>query len=166
MSRLSIAFSCLLLAACVQQPAKPDGNFRKLGAPMWSIAQLEASRLPGRWQQVAGFGAGDGRCQPGGAEIASGPGGLHLAARLCLGAQEARISGAMVPNGAGRFMVNGLNFWVIWVDTDYRTLAIATPDGAFGFVLNRGGALPADRLRAAREIFDFNGYDTARMQAY
>ena len=48
---------------------------------------------------------------------------------------------------------------MIWVDVGYRTLAIATPSGRFGIILDRG-ALPADRLAAAREIFDFNGYRT------
>ena len=57
------------------------------------------------------------------------------------------------------------DWWVIWADYDYRTLAIATPDGRFGFVLDRG-AIPSDRLTAAAEIFDFNGYDKARLRPF
>lgn len=49
------------------------------------------------------------------------------------------------------------------VDHGYRTLAIGTPSGRFGFVLDRG-PIPADRLDAAREIFDFNGYATAALR--
>ncbi|MEH6775767.1 MAG: lipocalin family protein, partial [Cereibacter changlensis] len=60
----------------------------------------------------------------------------------------------------------GAPWWVIWVDTDYRTLAIGTPDGSFGFLLNRGGPLPADRLTAVREIFEWNGYDLSRLTVY
>lgn len=153
----------LALAGCVTAPP-PQEALRQQGAPIWSMAQLDPARLPGRWTQAAGFG--DGTCRPGGAEITGRPGALRVAARLCLDGQEQRISGALVSTGPGRFRVAGRDWWVIWVDTDYRTLAVGTPSGAFGFVLNRDGALPADRLRAAREVFDFNGYDAARLIAY
>ena len=58
----------------------------------------------------------------------------------------------------------GAEWWVLWVDADYRTLAVGTPDGRFGFILNRDGALPPDRLAAAREILEWNGYDLARLR--
>jgi apolipoprotein D and lipocalin family protein len=78
-----------------------------------------------------------------------------------------RLAGPLAAAGPGRFAAAGQQeWWVIWVDTDYRTLAIGTPNGTFGFVLNRGGAVPPDRLRAAREIFDFNGYDVTRLQMF
>ena len=55
-------------------------------------------------------------------------------------------------------------WWVLWADTDYRTLVIGTPSGAFGFVLNRGGLLPEDRLRSAREVLAWNRYDLALLR--
>ncbi|WP_435258004.1 lipocalin family protein [Thioclava sp. FR2] len=76
------------------------------------------------------------------------------------------ISGPVKMVGPGRMEIDGQLWWVIWVDTDYRTLAIATPSGAYGFILNRGGKLPADRLAAAKEIFAFNGYDVAKLISY
>jgi apolipoprotein D and lipocalin family protein len=54
---------------------------------------------------------------------------------------------------------------VLWADADYRTLVIGTPDGSFGFILNRGG-FPADRLKAAREILAWNGYDLTQLVVY
>ncbi len=72
----------------------------------------------------------------------------------------------MLPAGPGRFVIGDQLWWVLWADADYRTLAIGTPSGQFGLILNRDGALPPDRLRAAREIFDFNGYDIARLRSY
>lgn len=72
----------------------------------------------------------------------------------------------MLPAGPGRFAIGDQLWWVLWADADYRTLAIGTPSGQFGLILNRDGALPPDRLRAAREIFDFNGYDIARLRSY
>ncbi|MCU0815307.1 MAG: lipocalin family protein [Cypionkella sp.] len=156
---------CLGLAACASAPPPaPEGAFRAAGAPIWSNAQLDQTRLTGRWDQVAGFGAGD--CRPGGAEVSGRPGALAVAARLCLGGREARISGPLEVVGPGRFRVAGQEWWVIWADYDYRTLAIGTPSGQFGFVLNRGRSLPQDRLRAAAEIFDFNGYDAGQLVRY
>jgi apolipoprotein D and lipocalin family protein len=32
-------------------------------------------------------------------------------------------------------------------------------------ILNRSGDLPADRLKAAREVLEWNGYDLGRMRA-
>ncbi len=53
---------------------------------------------------------------------------------------------------------------MLWVDEGYRTAVIGTPDGSFGFVLNRDAAIPADRMEAARRVLDFNGYDLAQLQ--
>lgn len=166
MYRLIGLLLALVLVACAAPLPRGQGAFRTADAPMWSNAQLDMVRLVGRWQQVATFADVPGACPAGGAEITGRPGALTLAARLCLGDANRRLSGQMQAIGPGRFSVGGQQWWVIWVDTDYRTLAIATPDGAFGFVLNRGGAIPPDRLRAAREIFDFNGYDVSRLIAY
>ncbi len=168
MHKLILALGLLLLAACAapKPPAGPAIAFRAAGAPMWSNAQLDVARLPGRWRQSASFVAQGGTCTPGGAEIGGMPSALTLVARLCLAGREVKLSGPMQAVGPGRFRVAGQEWWVIWVDTDYRTLAIGTPSGAFGFILNRGGALPSDRLNAAREIFDFNGYSTARLTAF
>lgn len=162
---LAAGLLVLALVACAPKPLAPSGPYRTAGAPIWSNAQFESSRMVGRWQQSAGFGATAG-CSAGGADIGGQAGTLTLAARLCLSGQDVRLSGPMSATGPGRFRVDGQDWWVIWVDTDYRTLAIGTPSGAFGFILNRGGALPPDRLRAAREIFDFNGYDTRFLHAF
>ncbi|MEF3046797.1 lipocalin family protein [Pseudotabrizicola sp. L79] len=167
MRQLIPFLAALAVMGCAAKTPSPVQSFRKAGAPMWSNAQFDLSRLPGRWQQAAGFApVGDEPCRPGGAEITGPSSAPTLAARLCLGGAETRLAGPMQPIGPGRFAVAGQEWWVIWVDTDYRTLAIATPSGAYGFILNRGGPLPPDRLRAAREIFDFNGYDVSRLVAY
>jgi apolipoprotein D and lipocalin family protein len=169
MHQLRAGLICLALVACAPtRPAPPaQASFRTGGAGMWSNAQLDPARLVGNWRQAAAFSAPTAvACPPGGAEIGGRPGALTLTARLCLSGQEVRLRGSLAASGPGRFRADGQEWWVIWVDTDYRTLAIGTPSGAFGFILNRGGALPPDRLRAAREIFDFNGYDTRLLQAF
>ncbi|HOZ34653.1 MAG TPA: lipocalin family protein, partial [Tabrizicola sp.] len=60
---------------------------------------------------------------------------------------------------------DGQDWWILWVDSGYRTLAIGTPSGRFGFILDRS-ALPPDRLAAASEVFDFNGYTTAALRPF
>jgi len=37
------------------------------------------------------------------------------------------------------------------------------PSGRAGWILNRDPQIPSDRLAAAREILDFNGYDLSRL---
>ncbi len=68
--------------------------------------------------------------------------------------------------GQNRWQLTGdesRELWVIWVDDDFRTAAIGTPDGSYGWLIDRKPTGGADRLRAAREILDFNGYDTSRL---
>ncbi len=135
--------------------------FRAAAAPIYSAAAFDLSRLEGRWLQAAAFRATTtADCAPGGVEFARSGAGLRASGRLCLSGRQVTVNGAVTPTGPGRFDVAGMGeWWVIWGDGDYRTLAIGTPTGAFGFVLDRG-QISGDRLRAAREIFDFNGYST------
>lgn len=156
----------LLLVACSTVPKTITvGRYRASDAPIYSIAALDTARLVGTWQQVAGFGP-KGKCSSGQVDIAKTAAGLAVAYQLCLSGVGATGSGAMQPDGRGRFVVPGQPgpWWVLWADTDYRTLIIGTPSGQFGFILNRGGVFSADRIAAAREILDFNGYDLRQLQ--
>lgn len=166
MHRLIPGVLFIALIACVEKTPETATRFRAVSAPMWSSAQFDQGRLPGRWTQAASFASGPSPCAPGGAEFSKGDGVIHMAARLCLAGKEITISGPVKMVGPGRMEIDGQLWWILWVDTDYRTLAVATPSGAFGFVLNRGGRLPADRLTAAKEIFEFNGYDVSKLIAY
>lgn len=145
----------LLLTACTAPPAQIDG-FRSKG-PIYSNAVLDLTTIAGQWTQVAAF-AGDGRtCRPGGAEFTRSAAGLTVSARLCLNGSEVTYRGPLAVSGPGRLTPAAkapapLNreWWVLWADVDLRTLVIGTPDGSFGFILNRGGPLPPDRCRCAR----------------
>lgn len=164
MHRIALAL-VLALAGCGAGQA-PAPGFRDQAVPMFSSAAFDPSRLPGQWVQAAAFADARAGCTAGGAEI--GPGGATTL-RLCLDGRDVVAQGRLVPVGPGRFALTGdagplaQVWWVVWVDADYRTMAVGTPSGDWGFVLNRGGALPEDRMRAAAEIFDFNGYDTTRL---
>lgn len=161
MSRLTLALA-LLLAGCAAT-APPSARFREEGAPIWSAAAFQPAQVAGTWRQAADFRTA-GSCTAGAVEITPVTGGLQLRGTLCLAGTAETVSGTAPLVGPGRLRVKGEDWWVIWVDVGYRTLAIATPSGRFGIILDRG-AVPADRLNAAREIFDFNGYRTEALVA-
>ncbi|QYK41158.1 MAG: lipocalin [Paracoccaceae bacterium] len=161
MSRLAGLILLLGLAACAA-PAPSVAPFRAPAAPIYSVAAFDPARLPGAWRQVAAFAA------PGAAECAGvlriGADG-RVAGQLCLNGRVVPVGGALRPAGPGRLTVAGMApWWVVWSDEGYRTLAVGTPSGEFGFVLDRSGSPAEDRLRAAEEIFDFNGYDRRLMR--
>ncbi len=155
-----------LLAGCSAPPVTVQA-FRPADAGIWSAAAFAPGRILGQWRQVAAYAAGPTPgCAPGAVEFTGGAAGLAIRGRLCLNGAQVAVAGPVAPAGPGRLRVPGMaDWWVIWADYDYRTLAIATPDGRFGFVLDRG-AIPSDRLTAAAEIFEFNGYDKARLRPF
>jgi apolipoprotein D and lipocalin family protein len=130
-----------------------DGVFRDTSVPIHSIALFEQSWLAGDWVEVAGYPLRDG-CTGGAVSV-----GERINGAGCYLPEAAAIR----PSGPGRFSAGGLEFWVLWIDADNRTAVIGTPSGGFGAVLNRGGAIPGDRMEAARRVLAFNGYDLARL---
>lgn len=152
----------LVLAGCAAKAPAPTA-FRAAGDPIWSAAAFQPADVAGTWRQVADFRTA-GSCEAGAVEITPVAGGLQLRGTLCLAGKAEAVSGTAPLVGPGRLRVKGEDWWVIWVDVGYRTLAIGTPSGRFGIILDRG-AIPGDRLNAAREIFDFNGYRTDALTA-
>jgi apolipoprotein D and lipocalin family protein len=136
-----------------------SNTYRHSDAPIFSNATLDETRLVGIWTQVGTYGGAG--CSPGAVEISGDPGALSVVYNLCLSGAQVSATGPLRRTGPGRYAAPGLpsDLWLLWVDTDVRTLVFGTPSGAFGFVLNRGGVLPGDRAQALREILDWNGYD-------
>jgi apolipoprotein D and lipocalin family protein len=161
-----IRLCLLVVAACSVAPK--TGDFRNAADPIYSNAAFALTRLQGDWVQVAAFGAEAPGCVPGNAVFAlSASGGVIGTANLCVAGAMRSWSGPVTAVGPGRFVVGeGEAWWVLWDDADNRTLVIGAQSGAFGFVLNKGGPISNDRMVAAREILDFNGYDLAQMTAY
>jgi apolipoprotein D and lipocalin family protein len=155
-----------LLAGCAAAPA-PAPGFRPADAPIWSNAVIDMGRLSGDWVQVAAFGTAPLPCGAQALTLSAAPGGLAAAGALCGPAGAAPVTGRLAFAGPGRLRpAEGPDWWVLWADTDLRTLAIGTPDGSFGFILERSGTLPPDRLEAARQVFDFNSYRTGLLQVF
>nr|WP_242679178.1 lipocalin [Rhodobacter calidifons] len=151
------------MAACAAK-APVATAFRAEGSPIWSAAAFQPAEAAGTWRQVATFQAEGASCRAGSVVLTPEAGGLRMEGTLCLAGVARNVSGLAPVTGPGRLRVAGEDWWILWVDTGYRTLAIGTPSGRFGLLLDRG-AIPADRMQAAREIFDFNGYRTAAMTA-
>lgn len=53
---------------------------------------------------------------------------------------------------------------VVWVDADYRTAAVGDEGGAFAWVLDRAPRGGADRIKAARQVLEFSGFDLRQMR--
>ncbi|MEM8774992.1 MAG: lipocalin family protein [Pseudomonadota bacterium] len=66
-------------------------------------------------------------------------------------------------NDAG---TESFELWLIWVDSGFRTAAVGTPDGSYGWILDRSVDGGEDRIKAAREVLEFNGYETRRLVEY
>ena len=173
MHRLIICLFALL-TACAPRGTADGGVYRAAASPIYSNAAFDPGRLDGTWNQVAAFaGPLQNGCRPGAAEfsatsVKAASGGMRVRYALCLSGRDVAGAGAIATTGPGRFAVSGRDgidqdWWVLWVDEGYRTMAIGSPSGTFGFILNRGRALPTDRLQAATEVFDFNGYDTGKL---
>ncbi len=144
---------CLLLAACA--PGERD-----TAARMTSIVSFDPAQFAGRWYVVEGVPGTD--C----AAYDYAGGGPLAVTGYCSGGErtgEARLTGPgrLTQTLGGR----SEELWVLWVDADYRTAVIGTPTGKVGMILNRVPEMPADRLRAAREVMDWNGYDVAALRA-
>lgn len=168
MHRLIFAFF-LLLSACAPRAVVDGGIYRTPTSPIYSNAAFDVARMEGNWDQVATFSMTS--CGPGKAEFAGKGTALQARYKLCVSGLDLLGSGVVAPTGPGRFKVVGddaigQDWWVLWVDESYRTMAIGAPSGTFGFILNRGEKIPADRLKAAREVLDFNGYNTKKLRVF
>jgi apolipoprotein D and lipocalin family protein len=136
-----------LLAAC--QPASMVRPFdlRKQSAPVASQVNVTAARLTGTWRVTSGAG---------------------ILPRQVLKFTEYSLSinGKTTPFkqlGPGRFRFFGEEIWVHWMDADNRTAALGAPSGEMFWIMDRGDA-SGDRLRAAREILEWYGYDLKQME--
>jgi apolipoprotein D and lipocalin family protein len=145
---------CLVLAACAKPvpPPIPTNSFRDVTLPIGSTTRGGPYDMAGNWRVAAAypggiFGPGDGVVLDFAADGTGVLNGLPLQVTM--------------PN---RWIAGGVEYWVLWVDDDFRTAVIGTPTGAFGWIMDRPGAASVDRTRAAREVLDFSGYDLGQLE--
>lgn len=148
--------------------------YRDTDVPIASQALFEPDRYLGLWYEVARFPVPfEAGCVGVTAEygkLADGGVSVLNTCRNPDGTVKSTIRGRADVVGPGRLEVSfpsvpfgASDYWVLWVDEGYRTAVVGAPNGRSGWILNRDPKIPQDRLSAAREILDFNGYDLERL---
>lgn len=162
MKRVAL-FLILALAACT-------GSYRDTSVGMSSMAVFDPARYAGTWYEIASFPVPfQAGCTDTKAEYGLSETGLSVRNSCLQDGNRVVIDGTATVSGPGRLKVrlDGVPFpadyWVLWVDEGYRTAVVGVPSGRAGWILNRSPDIPDDRLRAAREVLAFNGYDLSRL---
>ncbi|MDA3857024.1 MAG: lipocalin family protein [Roseovarius sp.] len=160
-----------LISACAA-PKAPTGAYRDTVKPLTYTTRSDASRLAGDWHVRGHYPGDEALLTVSYLRDRQGQEAFGLVSRSCEENGECKDIGdiwrakALGPNRWRLVDPQGGNdrdLWVIWVDEGYRTAAIGAPDGGYGWVLDRHTKGGADRITAAREILDFNGYDIGAM---
>ncbi|KIN73227.1 lipocalin family protein [Sulfitobacter guttiformis] len=159
----------LALGACAANPPKVTTlqGYRDPDALIGVTSRFEDAKFDGLWYVRAQFDPGVPKLS-----FRLTPTSMRLGAPVC------DVSGlcgevaedlALRRNGKGRFTVTmpsgeAREFWVLWVDEGFRTAVLGNRDGTFGWIVDRSTTGGADRIAAAREILDFNGYDVRKLR--
>lgn len=156
----------LILSACVAFP-----TYRDTDVPISSMARFDPAEYAGLWYEVASFPVPfQTGCRNTTASYTARSNGLLDVVNRCdTDDGPEMISGTAEIVGPGRLAVRlegvpfSADYWVLWVDEGYRTAAVGVPSGRAGWILNRTPEIPADRLRAAKRVLEFNGYDITQL---
>lgn len=170
----------LMLGGCGQTP---DGaprlgfiqGYRDTDVPIGSKADLDIGRYLGLWYEIARFPVPfEAGCVGVTAEYGPISDSVISVRNTCRrpdGSVRSVIEGQAEVVGPGRLKVRfdsvpflRGDYWVLWVDEGYHTAVVGAPGGRSGWILNRTPTIPADRLDAARQVLDFNGYDVDRLE--
>lgn len=145
----------LLLGGCaadvVQNMQIP---LRNPTAPLGGTTRFDATRFAGNWETVACLGICDERVR-----YVVATDGI-LVRRV----GELKTPYTISAPGVLREMDSKRTLVVMWVDEGFRTAAVGDADGRWAAILNRDRTGGADRIRAAREVLDFNGWDVSQLQ--
>jgi apolipoprotein D and lipocalin family protein len=170
----ALAFALLLvLAACANGPAfLPDG-YRDQNIAITSSTRFDAKRFAGDWHVIESFEQTPREVAISRISFDPTSTGYRYATLAPPSHFDAIVDLPPWPEleiGAfGRLTYMSRDagadpIWVIWVDENHRTAALGTPSGRFGMIINRTTKLRADRLKAARDILAFNGYDLSNLR--
>ncbi|WP_371225471.1 lipocalin family protein [Roseovarius sp. 2305UL8-3] len=158
----------VMLAACLTTPT-PQVSYRDADVPLAVTTRGGIGAMQGDWmvrgafpdsasiQTVAIAARSDGKIT---VEIAQP--GCEPECHLLSGAWPAE----RIAQNRLRLLTDSAQdpeLWVIWMDEGVRTAVVGTPDGGAAFILDRKATGGDDRIKAAREILDFNGYDVTQL---
>lgn len=154
----------VLLAGCGAQAPDTAQGLRDSKALIGATSRYDAARFKGPWLVRDSFG--DGVAQVALVETTKGP-----AFQLCtqVGCGDGGTLWLAQQQGQGRYALSRPDgstrtLWVLWVDEGFRTAVIGSPDGGYGWILDRQATGGADRIAAAQEILAFNGYDLGALE--
>lgn len=161
------------LAGCLGNTGGVGVEFhRNTKRSISSTTRFDVGRFSGFWHIRAEFLHSADEAMRGGVEFRAAAGriaqiAVHGAKRSGFGVTD--IYDVNQPM-AGRFTVGQkpyqTEYWVLWVDDGYRTAAIGTPSGSFGWILDRDRKGGGDRIKAAKDVLEFNGYNMSRLHVY
>ena len=166
------------LAGCAALPGEEVGGlfevYRDTDVPIASKALFEPERYLGTWYEVARYPVPfEAGCVGVTAEYGAIDAATISVKNTCRnpdGSVKSVIEGTAEIVGPGRLAVSfpsvpfgAADYWVLWTDESYRTAVVGAPNGRSGWILNRDPVIPEDRLKAAKEVLDFNGYDLERL---
>ncbi|MBB3992926.1 apolipoprotein D and lipocalin family protein [Sulfitobacter undariae] len=173
MIRGILAIGLLALGACTASTptAVKLPGYRDQSALIGVTSRFDEKKFEGVWYVRAGFDPDLGKMA---FRMIHTPKGhvMRLGASVCDAAGVCGDYSEDLPVtrlGKGQFRVkmpNGLNrdFWVLWVDEGFRTAVLGNKTGEFGWIVDRSTKGGADRIAAAHEILDFNGYHVSQLK--
>ncbi|MEM6408512.1 MAG: lipocalin family protein [Pseudomonadota bacterium] len=165
------AFLALMMVAGCASVVPP--SYRDTSVTISSKAAFDAQAYAGLWYEIASFPTPfqEGCTRTTARYTPRLEGGYTVLNSCFVDGELDQIEGVAVPDGPGRLLVSfkGVPFvkapyWVLWVDADYETAVVGTPSGRGGWILSRTPEIRADKLTAARRIFEFNGYDLSALR--
>ncbi len=155
--RLIVVSALGLLVACTtQNTGAPNAGigFRNPTAILGGTSRFDARKFAGDWIAVSCLGP----CAPKESYKAATD-GVYL--RTIAGETKDYV---ITSPGVLRRQGSADRLVVMWVDTGFRTAVIGDADGRWAAILDRSANPGRDRIAAAIEILDFNGWDTTRLQ--
>ncbi|WP_267166953.1 lipocalin family protein [Sulfitobacter sp. F26169L] len=168
-----MAAAVMALGACAATPptAAYGPSYRNPDALIGVTSRYNAQKFAGVWYIRAGFDPALGRMAFRMIDTHKGQ-VMRLGAFVC---DPAGVCGDFSEDlpvtrlGKGQFrarMPDGQDrdFWVLWVDEGFRTAVLGNKQGNFGWIVDRSTKGGVDRIKAATEILDFNGYDISKLK--
>ena len=164
------ALVALALGACAPPPPKVTTlqSYRDRDALIGVTSRFDAKKFEGLWYVRQAFAP-----KSDGLSFRMAQGGtMRMGATVCdasgaCGTVAEDLAVTRISKGRFRIAMpsgEAREFWVLWVDEGFRTAVLGNPGGTFGWIIDRSTTGGADRIIAAREILDFNGYDVSQLR--
>jgi len=144
--------------------------------PTWAkltiVKELDISRYMGKWHELARFPVFYQRgCKASTATYQDIGDGKYSIVNTCFnGKNTTKIEGVATVPSTGKFKTAFKNFvtvraeyWVLWVDPQYRAAVIATPNGKRAWILARQKKPPQALIDKAVSTLRANGFDPSEL---